>query len=113
MKRILSLSLVLMLLAVVLTGCGASGPAYTDGTYEGEAEGMYPLKVSVEVADGKITAVNLVEEEETEGIADPALEQIPAAIVEKNSTEVDVVSGATMTSNGIIAAVNAALEGAK
>ena len=102
-----------MLLAVVLTGCGASGPAYTDGTYEGEAEGMYPLKVSVEVADGKITAVNLVEEEETEGIADPALEQIPAAIVEKNSTEVDVVSGATMTSNGIIAAVNAALEGAK
>ena len=113
MKRILSLYIVLMLLAVVLTGCGASGPAYTDGTYEGEAEGMYPLKVSVEVADGKITAVNLVEEEETEGIADPALEQIPAAIVEKNSTEVDVVSGATMTSNGIIAAVNAALEGAK
>ncbi len=113
MKRILSLSLVLMLLAVVLTGCGASGPTYKDGTYEGEAEGMYPLKVSVEVADGKIAAVNLVEEEETDGIADPALEQIPAAIVEKNSTEVEVVSGATMTSNGIIDAVNAALESAK
>lgn len=113
MKRTLSLSLVLVLLAAALTGCGASGPAYTDGTYEGEAEGMYPLKVSVEVADGKISAVNVVEHEETEGIADPALEQVPAAIVEKNSTEVEVVSGATMTSNGIIDAVNLALEGAK
>ncbi len=74
---------------------------------------MHPLKVSVEIKDGKIASVTVTEHQETDGVADPALEQIPAAIVEKNSTDVDVVSGATLTSNGIIEAVNNALEQAK
>lgn len=46
---------------------------------------------------------------ETLGISDPAIKQIPAAIVAANSADVDIVSGATNTSRGIIAAVKNAM----
>ncbi|MEG1857638.1 MAG: FAD-dependent oxidoreductase, partial [Pseudoflavonifractor sp.] len=58
-----------------------------------------------------ITAVTVDEHKETAGICEPALEQIPAAIVAKQSTEVDAVAGATMTSKGIMTAVANALSG--
>ncbi|MGB4351126.1 MAG: FMN-binding protein [Tissierellaceae bacterium] len=74
---------------------------------------MDTVKVEVTVADGKISKVEVVEHNETEGFCEPAIEQIPGAIVEKNSTEVDTVSGATVTSNAIKKAVDNALEGAK
>ncbi|KPU45324.1 urocanate reductase precursor [Oxobacter pfennigii] len=114
MKRTFSLTMAMLLVTALLAGCGGSkSPAYKDGTYEGEGDGKETIKVSVEVSGGKIAKIDVTEHEETEGIADAALEQIPAAIVEKNSTEVETVSGATMTSNGIIEAVNKALENAK
>ena len=104
--------LILVLVATTLVGCG--GSKLNDGTYTGEAAGMSPgLKVSVVVADGKISSVDVTEHAETEGYSEPALEQIPGAIVEKNSTDVDAVSGATLTSNAIKEAVDQALEGAK
>jgi len=111
MKKTISLALILVLIATTLVGCG--GAKLTDGTYEGEGQGMAPLKVEVVVTDGKIASVEVVEHGETEGISDPALEQIPALIVEKNSTEVDAVAGATVTSTAIVDAVNKALENAK
>lgn len=83
-----------------------------DGVYEGEPEGFHattPVKVSVTVEGGTITAVEIIEHEESEGISDPAIEGVPAAIVENNSPNVDVVSGATYTSNGIMDAVRNAL----
>ncbi|NLY46554.1 MAG: FMN-binding protein [Tissierella sp.] len=113
MKKHISIILVVVLLATALVGCGSSDAGLTDGTYTGEAQGMAPLKVSVTVTDGKIADVEVTEQEETPGFSEPALEQIPDAIVEKNSTEVDAVSGATVTSNAIKEAVNNALEQAK
>ena len=92
MKKTISLALILVLIAVTLVACGGSG--YTDGTYEGEAAGHNgPLGVSVTVADGKISDVKVTNHVETEGLADGALEQIPALIAEKNSTDVDSISG--------------------
>ncbi|WP_409228190.1 FMN-binding protein [Gudongella sp. SC589] len=93
----------------------APAAEYTDGTYEGVSDaGMHAgLKVSVTVEGGKITNVEVVAHEETPGISDPAIEGVPAAIVAANSTEVDVVSGATYTSDAIIEAVGFALEGAR
>lgn len=87
--------------------------SYKDGTYEGVGEGMHTIKVAVEVAGGKIAKVEIKEHEESKGVAEPALEKIPAAIVEKNSPDVEVVAGATMASEGIINAVKNALEKAK
>lgn len=112
MKKHISMVLVLVLLATTLVGCGG-GAKYEDGTYEGEATGMETIKVSVEVKDGEIASVEVTEQNESPGYSEPALEKIPGAIVEKNSTDVDAVSGATVTSEGIKDAVNNALEGAK
>lgn len=83
---------------------------YEDGTHTATVDGHNgELTVEVTVEDGVITAVDVTEHEESEGIADPALEEVPAAIVEANGTDVDTVSGATVTSEAIIAAVNEAL----
>ena len=111
MKKTISLALILVLIATALVGCG--GTKYTDGTWVGEGQGMAPLKVEVVVTEGKITDVKVIEHAETEGISEPALEQIPALIVEKNSTDVDSISGVTVTSDAIKEAVNKALENAK
>lgn len=111
MKKHISMVLVLVLLATALVGCG--GAKYEDGTYEGEATGMELLKVSVEVKDGEIASVEVTEHNESEGYSEPALEQIPEAIAENNSTDVDAVSGATVTSEAIKEAVANALEGAQ
>ena len=74
--------------------------------------GLRELKVAVTVAGGKITEVKIVSHDESPGIADPALIGVPKAIVEKQSVEVDAVTGATFTSQGIMEAVEEALAGA-
>ncbi|MBQ9299501.1 MAG: FMN-binding protein [Clostridia bacterium] len=69
--------------------------------------GMVFVRVTL---DGEtITNVEIIAQNETAGVADGALEQIPAAIVAANSADVDIVSGATYTSNAIIDAVKAAI----
>lgn len=110
-KKNIGMILMLVILSIALVGCGGSKLA--DGTYPGEGTGMEPMKVSVEVKDGKIASVDITEHAESEGYCEAALEQIPQVIVEKNSTDVDAVSGATVTSEGIKEAVNNALESAK
>ena len=100
-----------MLLALVMVLCCIPAMAETaDGVYEGTGAGLNgAIKVSVTVSGGKITDVTVVEHSETAGISDPAIAQIPAAIVEAQSADVDIVSGATYTSKGIIEAVKNAL----
>lgn len=88
---------------------GSSGGALT-GTADGY---MGPITVEVTMDGDTITGVTVTSNSETPNIAGTALEQIPAAIVEANSPDVDAVSGATYTSNGIMDAVRNALEGAQ
>ena len=61
----------------------------------------------------KIVNVEATGSNETQGIGSNAIEQLPAKIVEANSTEVDAIAGATITSKAIKEAVNSALESAK
>src|SRR5699024_602126 len=110
----ISMILVLVLLATALVGCGGSG--YKDGTYESTTNGHNgDLSVSVTVEDEEIANVEVTDHEETEDMSEvvEALEDIPANIVEKNSTDVDAIAGATVTSNAIKTAVGEALEEAK
>lgn len=79
------------------------------GTYTGTAKGMYDgLTVEVTVTEDAIEKIEVIQNKET-APGWPALEKVPAAIVEAQSIAVDGVSGATMTSNGVKAAVEAAL----
>ena len=67
------------------------------------------IKVDVTFTDAEIKEVKIVEHAETPGLSDGAIEKVPAAIIEKQSTEVDTIAGATVTSKAIIEAVNAAI----
>ncbi|NMA69369.1 MAG: FMN-binding protein [Desulfitobacterium sp.] len=93
----------------------AADVSYNDGTYEGTSDAGISegLKVSVTVEDGKITEVEVVEHNETDGIGTNAINALPGKIVEAQSTDVDDVSGATLSSNAIKEAVNNALEQAQ
>ena len=92
----------------------AGATTYADGVYEGEAEGHQgPIVVTVDIVDGKIESVTIYSQDETESIAAEALVEIPAAIVANQTTDVDAISGATVTSKAIIKAVNEALKAAQ
>ena len=93
-------------------------PAGSDSSYEtaeneyigrGQGKGGTPIVVKVTVDGDKITAIEVLDHSETPGIGDLAFEKIPQMIIDAQSTEVDAVAGATLTSNGIIEAVKDAL----
>ena len=112
MKRCISLLLTVCLLATM-----AAVPALAEaGTYTGAGAGKNgegSIEVSVTLDDaGVITAVEVTKNGDDAGISDPAVEGVPAAIVDANSLAVDAVAGATLTSNGILEAVEAALNAA-
>lgn len=87
----------------------APAPA-TEGALTGTAKGFGgDVTVTITVDGDDILTVEAVGADETPGIGSNAIEQLPAKIIEADSTEVEVVSGATYTSNAIIEAVNAAL----
>ncbi|MEG0376392.1 MAG: FMN-binding protein [Raoultibacter sp.] len=95
----------------------AAKSSYKDGTYQGEGKGMGgPIKVTLTVASGVITVDEITESGETAGIGGKeAIEDgtFKAQIEEAQSVEIDGVSGATMTTGGVIKAVEAALAQAK
>ena len=107
MKRIIALLVVLcMMLSIV--------PAMAETvTGTGTAKGFGgDVTVTVTLEGGVITVMTAEGANETPGIGTPALESIPAAMVAGNTVNVDVMSGATFTSNGVIEAAKAALTAA-
>lgn len=101
--------------ALVLAGgallFGITASAYEPGVYTGTAEGKNgEVVANVEVDSDSIISVEVVEHAETPGIFEPAVEQIPAAIVAEQSLSVDTVTGATVTSGAILAAAEDALQ---
>lgn len=107
----------------VMEGKTPYQPVYTesaavetaDNQYVGEGYGKSssPIVVRVTYADGVISNVEVIAHKETPTLSDRAFEQVPGAIVAANSADVDVVSGATLTSNGIMDAVKDALSKAR
>ncbi len=80
-----------------------------DGMYEGSAAGFGgDVILAVTISGGKITDIAVVQSAETEFIAKPAFDQMLPALVEAQAP-VDGVSGATVTSKAILAAVESAL----
>lgn len=113
MKKLISVVLcVVMLLSIVACAKTQTPPAAETLTGIGKGFGG-ELKVTVTKEGDKITSVVVDSHAETNGIGTKAIDELPAKIVEANSTEVDVVAGATYTSDAIIYAVNNALDPVK
>ena len=119
-KRLTALLAGLLAVSMLFSGCsgttsGTSDTGLIDGTYEGTGAGYGGnIKLALTVEGGKITKAEVLEHSETEGVSDPAFEQIPAAIVEKQGAEgIETVAGCTRSSEGLLAAAEAALVLAK
>ena len=112
----------LVLSSLMLVACSGSSSASTstatpsstsaasdiqDGTYTATSEGHNgSVEVSVTFESGKITDVTIGENSETDGLATPAFETVPAQIVEYQTIKTDTVSGATYTTVAIRSAVS-------
>lgn len=91
----------------------ASG-AYQDGEYLGKASAYNGnVEVKVTISGGKITAIDIVTTKDDEDYFFDAQKKVIPEILEKQSTDVDAVAGATTSSEGIAHAVQKALEQAK
>ncbi|MBP3710140.1 MAG: FAD-binding protein [Treponema sp.] len=115
-------------ICLVLAACaafslaGCDGKSIKNGTYTASVGGMNDdVAVQVTIANKKIANVTVTKESETPGIGSPLktksgqvltagglspVELIPAEIVKNQSVNVDVVTGATITSRAIMAAVS-------
>lgn len=83
--------------------------AYKDGTYYGTGTGFGgTMKVKVEISGGKITSIQIMENQDGSEYISKASALINT-IIQNQSTNVDTVSGATYSSVGIIQAVRNAL----
>lgn len=96
-KKILSIVLALVLVLF-------SAVAFAD-TFEGIGEGFKPMQVKVDVADGKINAIEMIVNDETPEIGGVAIETLTKQIIDGQTLAVDTIAGATYTTAGFTAAV--------
>lgn len=89
----------------------AESEGYTAGTYEATQKGHNgDIVLEVTFDETSILSVLVKSHEETAGISDGAIQNIPKEIVEKQSLAIDAVSGATVTSNAILLGVEDAVK---
>ncbi|WP_312698788.1 FMN-binding protein [Sedimentibacter sp.] len=98
------------IIEAVKSALGNGGAADSGSELKGTAKGFGgDVEVAVTMDGDKIAGVVVKGDGETPGIGTEAIEKLPAKIVEANSADVEVVSGATVTSKAIIEAVKSAL----
>ena len=98
------------MLLVSSIGGAAMAEGMTAGTYEATAQGFHgDVKLSVTVDADAITAIDVVEQSETEGIGAAALPKLVEEVLANQTIGVDSVAGATVTSTAFKAAMEDAL----
>ena len=107
MKKLLALFLCL----AMLLGCAAVHAEAADGEYTGVSRGFYgDLNVTLTIREGKIADIRVENCPETPELGGKAIEIMTAAMIENNTSGVDSVSGATVTSAMFRMAVNSLLK---
>ncbi len=105
--------------AIVLAACGKTETNYNigvsglwkDGIYTETAKGKKGnFDVTVIISDGKISDIQIGDNKETPDIGGKAIAELPAEMLKGQTYEVDAMSGATITSNGMKDAVARCLE---
>ena len=111
MKKLISVFLALVLLFGVTAAAETPEEnSFTPGTYTGEAQGIFaPVKVQITVTANKIIGVFINAKGETPELGGLAAEKLTESILKAQTPHVDALSGATVTSNAIIAAASDAL----
>jgi fumarate reductase flavoprotein subunit len=111
-KRIFILLSVICIAVIIITSqMESQGIKTGTGVADGYG-GKDAITVTVSLRDGKIESVNASGPKETQGIGSVALERMPGEMVKANSINVDGVSGATVSSTGILKAAELALTAA-
>ncbi|NMB10383.1 MAG: FMN-binding protein [Tissierellia bacterium] len=110
-KKILGVVLALVMV-ISISGCTKR---YNAGTYEAEGQGRNGnIRVSVTVnTEGEIERVDIIKSDDKKELVEQVSKKLQKDMIEKNSYDVDVVSGATQTSKGYKEAVKKALQQAK
>ncbi len=89
----------------------AKSISYTPGSYTGSADGFGgKVTATVTVSDKGIDAIVLAGNDETPELGGVALEKLTPLFVEAQSSQVDAISGCTITSNAAMNAVQNALD---
>lgn len=103
MKKVI----LLIMASLLLTGCSGGST-----TYNGSAKGYGgDVKVQVKVnKDGKIEDIGVEAPNETATVGGEAAPKVVQNIIDNQTLDVDTVTGATVTSNAVINAVNDALK---
>lgn len=92
------------------TAAAAKTGLFIPGTYEASAQGFGgEVTVTITVTDNEITEAVIKGDGETPSLGGVAVEQLGEAIVAAQAPEVDIIAGATVTSNAIITAAGEAL----
>ena len=105
--------------ANVSSGGSNSGGSYKDGTYTGsEADAYYGLvQVQATIQSGKITGVNFLEypnhRRTSQQINDQVMPWLQQEAIQAQSAQVDLISGATLTSQAFTVSLQAALNAAR
>lgn len=107
MKRFLSSMLsIILVLGLVSCDLGKKKISFTAGEYTAVSAGKNgDVKVKVVFDENSIVSVEVLESNETEGISNAAIERTIKSIVDGQTLEVDVTSGASLTTNAIVTAV--------
>ena len=108
LSKIFSLFLSILILFI---SCEKKQSSLRDGTFIGKGNGRNgPLEVSITVKDGKIVDAEITKDIESPNIADHAKKEIIERFLKDGSTAMlDAVSGATITSNAILDALDEAV----
>ncbi|WP_409308885.1 FMN-binding protein [Pectobacterium sp. B1J-3] len=115
MKKLIPAMLAALTLSCSLAAYATDAAQYKDGTYTGKGQGKEgEIEVSVSISDGKIANAEVVKHEDTEALMMGVIDNVVPELIEKQDIDkVDSVTGATMSSQGVISAVKQALEQAK
>ena len=92
------------------TAASTGEAIYTPGTYTGTATGIGEVKVTMTFSETAITDVVIDASNETEGIGGVAAPTLKDALMAAQSTEIDNISGATITTNAVKKAAASCIE---
>jgi urocanate reductase len=108
MKKNFKILVMLILSATVLAGC--TEKRYKEGTYSSTGKGFGGnITVTMQFSKTAITDVKITGEKETPAMGGRAVSELPAKILKAQSSEVDGISGATISSTAIKTAAAACI----